>query len=350
VSPEFSSRRQALAFFAALALLLGSPWILFHVGMPSRAEVYRGVTHEAGPYTFLEHEIFEEKEDLDLVFVCSSLLHMGIDAPYVQRELSKQLGREARVVSLPVKWQGMDLQYVLLRDLLEHRHPKMVVMAMPIPTYTSDRPHVLAYRWLRYGEFPEVVEGLPLRSRVTLYADFVLGAPRQWLTLIRPNRVDPAKAVSPLLGSVYSRTGYYGAPFVEEPTIPPAIPTASMIYGPGTEARFDFDGAPLGPFQLHFALALGKLVEKYGSHLTLLHIPIDGERGNTRVPERMSWPTMLEPRPSMVGVPSAELFAGVSEERFYHYYYDQHFNVNGMRLFTRAVTPALLQVYAEHAR
>lgn len=349
---EFSSPRQALAFCLLVAALLASPLLLLRVGLPPRAEVYRGVTLEAGNYGFLEAQIFEEKEDLDIAFVCSSLLARAIDAPHVQRELSKRLGREARVILLGANWQGLDLQYVLLRDLLEHRRVRMVVMSMPIPTYTSDRPHVQAFRWLRYGEFPEVIGGLPLGSRTTLYADFVLGAPRQWLSLLRANQVDPALTLSPALGTRYDEVGfgYYGAPWVAERTSPPAIPAASMIYTPETRERFAFDGPALGPFQRHFAEAVGALVQQYGVHLTLLHVPIDSEQGSHRVPERMLWSEVIHAPLSIVGVPSAELFQGVPGDRFLHHYHDQHFNANGTRLFTRVVTPALLDLYAEPAR
>jgi hypothetical protein len=332
--------------------MLLSPVVLRLVGPPSRAEVYKAVPLSAGEYPFVERQIFEERSDLDMVFVCSSLLAAAIDAPTVQRELSRALGREANVVVLGANWQGLDLQYSLLRDLLDHRKARMVVMSMPIPEFTSDRPHVQAFRWLRFGDYPEVLSSLPARSKFILYAEYVLGAPRQWLSLVRPNRIDPARArlYEGTLGTVYQDTGYYGAPFVREDREPPQIPPGVGIYSAATAAQFDFHGRPLGPYQIHFARELAGPLRRAGAWLTLLHVPVADERGMTVVPERMFWPDIIPVPMSIAGIPAGTIFAGKTAEQHYHYFFDQHMNSNGMMLFTRAITPTLVRIYEEHVR
>jgi len=330
-----------------IAMLI-SPVILRFAGLPSRAEVYKAVPLAAGPYPFLERQIFEEHSDLDLVFVCSSLLAAAIDAPTVQRELSRALGREANVVVLGANWQGLDLQYTLLRDLLDHRKARMVVMSMPIPEFTSDRPHVQAFRWLRFGDYPEVLSSLPARSKFVLYSEYVLGAPRQWLSLLRPNLIDPATSVSSTLGTEYQDTGYYGAPYVPEDREPPAIPPQSGIYSAATAKEFDFHGRPLGPYQLHFASEIAGPIRRAGAWLTLLHVPVADERGMSVVPERMYWPDLIPVPMSIAGIPAGTIFAGKTVEQHYHYFYDQHMNTNGKMLFTRAITPTLIRIYEEH--
>jgi len=109
--PAFISQRQAVGFVCLVAAMLLSPVALWLVGPPSRAEVYKAVPLTAGEYPFLERQIFEEHSDLDMVFVSSSLMMAAIDAPTVQRELSRAIGREANVVVLGANWQGLDLQY-----------------------------------------------------------------------------------------------------------------------------------------------------------------------------------------------------------------------------------------------
>lgn len=346
--PAFSSNRQALGFVFLVVALLLSPVMLRLAGAPNRAEVYRGVPLQAGEYTFLEREIFEERAEFDMVFVCSSLLAAAIDAPTVQRELSRALGRQATVAVLGANWQGLDLEYVLLRDLLDHRKARMVVMSMPIPEFTSDRPHVQAFRWLRFGDFPDALSSLPARSKLILYAEYVLGAPRQWLMLLRPNRTDPAKAVSPTFGTGYQESGYYGASFVTEDRQPPPIAPDSMIYSEATAAQFNFHGLPLGEYQRHFAREISKPLRSSGAWLTLLHVPVDSERGMDVVPERMYWPEVLSLPMTIAGVPAGTLFRGKTPEQFYHYFYDQHMNTNGKMLFTRAIASTLVHIYEEH--
>lgn len=350
MSPAFLSNRQAWGFVLLVAAILTSPLLLRWIGPPSRAQMYKAVTLEAGSYAFLERQIFEERSDLDVVFVCSSLLDAAIDAPTFQRELSRRLGREARVVVLSTNWQGMDLQYVLLRDLIDHRKARMVVMAMPIPEFTSDRPHVQAFRWLRYGDFPDSLSGLPKLSKLMMYGEYVLGAPRQWLTLLRPNLVYPELAVSPTLGTRYKNIGYYGAPFVPEDRQPILIPAEEMIYSRETAGKFDFHGRPLGPYQLHFAQRLADPLRRGGSYLVLLHVPVADERGSGIVSERMFWPDVIGAPLSIAGISAGTLFAGKTPEQFYHYFFDQHMNTNGKMLFTRAITPALIRIYEEHVR
>jgi hypothetical protein len=82
----------------------------------------------------------------------------------------------------------------------------------------------------------------------------------------------------------------------------------------------------------------------------MLHIPEDTEQGRTTVPERMYWPEVMGVQAPMVGVPAATLFSHVPPQEIDNYFYDQHFNDNGKEMFTRAVTPAILEVYDKHVR
>ena len=345
--PVFSSNRQALGFCALILAGLLSPLALRSIGYVPRPEVYWGITKEAGLYPFLGHQVFEEHEALDIAIVGSSLLLKGVDAPLLQVDLSRALGRPAKVELLAAYWQGMDMQYALLRDLLEHRHVGMVIMSMPIPQFNSNRPHVQAFRWLRFGEERDAIAGLPLASRTTLYADAVLGTPRQFLSLLRPNEIDPRRAVSSTLGSEYDRAGYYGAPFLRERIDAPHPATWTMIYSGASHHLFDFHGPPLPPYQQHWVREIGKLLREHHTPLTLLHVNDSEERGDLVVHERMFWPDLMQMPMLIVGVPTQTLFAKVPEDRFYNYFFDQHMNLNGKELFTTTINPALIKAYVE---
>jgi hypothetical protein len=65
------------------------------------------------------------------------------------------------------------------------------------------------------------------------------------------------------------------------------------------------------------------------------------------VVERGFWPELLGGNVAVVGIPSSRLFAGMPAEREHLYFEDEHLNFNGMRYFTRAITPALVKIYRE---
>ena len=55
------------------------------------------------------------------------------------------------------------------------------------------------------------------------------------------------------------------------------------------------------------------------------------------------------PSAPVIGIPSATLFRETPAAEVQNYYYDQHFNDNGKEFFTRAITPAVLDLYAKEA-
>jgi hypothetical protein len=352
MQPAIWSNRHAIALISVLAILLASPVIMGILGPPPREMVYSGIRVETGAAPYDDEQVFLEKEPVDILFIGSSLLVRGVDVKYVQSELSKNLGRPATVRFVALKWHGLDMQYMLLHDFLEHRKARMVVMVMPNMALVGDAPHIQAYRWMRWGDFPRTTVGLPLRSRIAVYGMEVLGVPRQLVNYIRPNRHVENPELVETLGAQYEygSVGYYGSEFVPEPRTPPQIPADEMIANDEANPQFSFNGKPLGPYHQYWAKQIGDLVKQYNVPFAMLHIPEDTEQGMTTVPERMYWPNLMGLAAPVLGIPSKTLFANVPADRFDHYYYDQHFNDNGKEMFTQAITPAILELYDKTAR
>jgi hypothetical protein len=349
--PAIWSNRHAAALILIIAVLLALPVAVGTLWPLPRETVLTGIRIEAGPVPYDVQQIFDEKTPIDIVFVGSSLLVRGVDTDYVQAQLSKLLQRPATVRYVALKWQGLDMQYMLMRDLLERRKVRMVVMAMPNRTLGGDSPHIQAYRWMRWGDFPESLGDLPFRSRPSVYAMEVLGAPRQLLNHLRSNgRIHDPQLIA-TLGTQHEAAfgGYYGNPFVQERKPAPVVPAQHMIAIGADDPRFDFNGRPLGPYHRYWGQQIGKLARERGAALAMLHIPEDSERGSNVVPERMYWPDVVGMPAPIIGLPSAELFADMPAATFYHYYFDQHLNMNGKEFFTRAITPAILDVYEKSA-
>ena len=353
--PAFSKPRYAAAFAALLAVMIAAPAIVAGLGLLDRATVYGTLPVGAGPASHLQRQIFRETADIDILFVGSSLMWSGIDAPHVQQALSAALGREAVVTVLASVWPGLDRDYAFLKDVLARRRVGMVVIQFPNrdrPTLdaaaevnrVSDQPHVQAFRLFRAGEFPEIGEGLAWRARLALYAGAILGLPRHLLSLVRADRVAPSP-VEATLGARFQPLGFYGAPF--EPFTPaaPQFSPAELTYSPSASS-YEFFAEPLPPYQRHFARLIARLLAAHGVHAVVLHIPQANEIDAEVVEERVDWLEATGIDATLVGIPPARLFRGFSEQETLRFFSSDHLNQNGAAFFTRAVTPALLEVYA----
>jgi hypothetical protein len=358
MTPAFSGPWQAATFAGLLGALLAAPLVVDKLGMLDRAQVYPTIPVEAGPYPHIQRQVFEERSDIDVVFVGSSLMWSGIDAPYVQRELSRVLGRDAVVTVLASVWPGLDRDYVLLRDLLAHRRVRLVVFQLPNrdrPTAdpaadvnrVSDEPHVQAFRFLRVGEMPDA--DLPLRSEAGLYAGAVLGLPRHLLSFVRPNYTEQPP-VAATLGARFVPRGFYGAPFEPYRPSPPVLRPDEMIYSAATASTFGFFNEPLPPYQTRFAHLISALLKQYDIPAVVLHIPQANEIDADVVEERLNWIEEFGIEGNMVGIPPTRLFAGMSQAEVERFFLNDHLNENGTIYFTRAVMPSLLSIVVEHAK
>jgi hypothetical protein len=348
MAPAFPSTARAAAFGATLVFLLTLPITLHWIGGVSKEEEYRGISERAGTFNYFRRQIFEEHSDVDILLSGSSLLGNAVDVPAVQRALSQAIGRPATVISLRQSWQGPDMNYFVARDFLEQRKVKLLVIATPAWVHHSSQPHVQLLRVARYGDHPGALDGQGLRSQLAIYADYVLGATRQSLNLLRPNRIDPQ--VETPASPNEKPAGYMGRPFVRRQVVVPAIPPASLIRSSESRDLFRFDGPPLNAYQLHFLRKTEELAQQHGALLVVLHLPSPSERGSKIVPDRQLTPELLGPGVFFAGVPSARMFENVPDAQFEDYFQDEHLNLNGSDLFTGIITPVLIQLYEQHTQ
>lgn len=355
--PAFQHLRQAAAFAALLLALLAGPAVVGALGFLDREDVYASVPTFAGPTAHLHDEIFGDDDPIDIAFIGSSFMWAGIDAPHVQRELSRELGRPASVTVLASVWPGLDRDYAYLHDLLSQRSVRLIVLQLPnrvLPTddpaaehnRVADEPHVQAFRLFRVGELSGALDGLAPRYRAALYGGAVLGLPRHLLSLVRPNRVAPSE-VSETLGARLDPAGYFGAPYERFRPEPPVVPVGEMIYGQGNDSTYAFFDEPLPPYQLHFARRMASLLAEHGVPAILLHIPQANELEAERVEERQQWLDVTGIDATLVGIAPARLFGAYTREEALRFFSSDHLNDNGAIYFTRAVTPALLQVFRD---
>jgi hypothetical protein len=356
MAPAFSSTQQAGGFALLVLALLLLPVIAGQSGLPPRESVYTGTSGRIGDYAYLHQQIFEEKGDIDLLFIGSSKEYLGIDTPYVQKKLSETLGRPAVVRTLGWYWTGFDAIYFITQDLLRHRKVHMLVFS---DETGENGPHEHAERWFRFGENKEALAGLPLPMQAAYYLEAVLGMPRNLLDLLRANLgVSPFseehfwKSVSSdnpaqRLGSLNVRS-IFGSldPYSDYRPQTPATPADVRIYSPENRGAFQFARKPMPAVQLHFARKFAALARENGVKLVFLTFPIRGESMSDKISETQFWPGLLPAEVSVVGIPPKRLFAGMSEQEISQLYFNrEHFNQNGQLYFTPLVTPTLIDLY-----
>jgi hypothetical protein len=341
MSPAFPSVRHTFVFGLLLIVCLILPMLLHAVGGVSLEETYRGISERAGAFEHMRKEIFTDRSPADIVFCGSSLMRNAIDPKLAEAELSRALGRPAKVVMLPQSWQGPDLNYYVARDLVERRKTGMLVLSAPAFVHRSAQPHVQLFRVIRYGDHPGALDGLGLRPRLAIYAEYVLGGPRQALNLVRANPDVPPTSIR-MDGT---RRGYMGTTFVERPAVDPELDGQTMIAAGRENPRFRFDGPLLNHYQLHFLRKSVELGVLHHIPVVMLHLPSPAELGQDFTPWQRNTAELFGGNTTLAGISSADLFRRIPADQRIDYFMDEHMNANGQKLFTKAILPALVKVY-----
>jgi hypothetical protein len=364
MSPTFSSTRQAAGFALLLLVLFLSPLLVGKSLLPPREELYSAPSWAYGAFPYMHDQIFEEKGDIDIAFMGSSPLYWGIDTPYVQSKMSEMLGRPAVVRSLCWHWSGFDALYFMSRDLLQHRKVHMIVFCDLIFPDTSNAAHRSTSKWFLWSEDAGEISGMNRRAKATFYAAALIGMPRNLLDLLRNNlpaipsddilwRPGDPKVKNPAtrLGSL-AVVAAPGRVFTEFTPQTPASPLDLCVYSEATKTNFQFSTRPVLPTQVAFCHKMAALAREYGVKLVYLHMPRTYERTSAAIHQSAYWPDVFAGDVTMIGIPGAKLFAGLTEEDLTNKLYNDfvHLNKNGQKFFTPLVTPGLVQVYENQTK
>ena len=368
--PAFSSTGQAAVFLSLLLVLLAAPWLANQTFLPQRDQTYSSQSFRWEKNPWAQKFIFEETNDIDIAFVGSSHIGVGIDTPYVQDKLDEKLGRKTVVRTVTYFYPGFDALYFVTKDLLTHRRVKTLVFYDECSSthYASD-VHRLAPFWYRFGSDSRVMSGLSIGHQAIYYFASVIGMPRNLLELIVSNIPnDPEneltgpfaylRAPNPEAesGSIQSRLGFdqtYGhgnTNFI--PYLPhnEASPADVCVFAPSTATNFCFSEKSLPMSQVYFAKQFALLAKAHGCKLLELHLPLLAESKSPEITETRNWPDLMQAHVCLAGIPTGRLFKGLSEDEIENLFSDpEHLNVNGEKYFTPLITPALIQFYENHS-
>lgn len=351
LAPPFTRPRHAFSYVAAVALCLALPILNARLGL-TREAVYSSLPNGAGNVAFIHREIFDRSDDIDVLFVGSSVLWAGVDAPLAERELSDSLGRRVNVVSFGTQFWGGEPYYFLVRDVLEHRRVKFVVLQTPTVVKEPDEvPNRWTHRYLRWQDT------LPMggaASAAARYALLVLAAPRNLLSVARHNRLEPAREDD---GWLKEELGFSATPatpaqpFVRFHPDSPGAPPSTTTTSTSDSGAFARAGFGVAPYHLAFLRATVALLEARKVPFALLNVPTYDVRRSDRMVERVRWSELLGTNVDVIGFAPATLFRGMPDAQVRLLYYNPvHLNANGAEYFTRAFLPALLFEYRRDAR
>jgi hypothetical protein len=365
--PAFSSTRQAAAFAIMLLGILLLPVILRKSWLPSSRENYLWQGWDTfGNQPQLYHQIFEEKGDIDIAFVGSSRIWLGIDTAFVQEQLSKQLGRPVVVRTIAWGWSGFDKLFFAMRDLLQNRRIHMLVFNDEGQDVNLMDP--LARRWFRLGDEDAELMGFPIRLQSDYYFAAIQGIPRNLLELLRPNlpcefspatraRLEESLFCSDSqhsLGSLALLQGFSKAPVFStghppfESFSPPNSTSAAdaVIYSTATKDAFQFIGPQMLAPQTHYAQKFSALARSKSIQMVMLHVPEVADLNRVAITEREFWPDSLHADVTLLGILPQRMFTGLSEEEKLKFFADPyHLNQNGQQYFTKLITPTLSKLY-----
>ena len=366
IPPAFNSNKQAAAFGLLLLLLLASPWLAHKTFLPGREQTYSSQSIRWESFPWVQKFIYQETNDIDIVFVGSSLMCFGVYTPYVQQKLDEQLGRKTVVRTVSWFYPGFDSLYFFTKDLLAHRHVKMIVFYDECFSSTPYEVHKRTPQWFRAGEDADLTD-LSLSLRTIYYYGAIIGMPRNLMELLVRNLpCDPSDQMTGYFQTYHSanpesQLGCMSAHLGRAPTSE-QMPTKFLPYEPqepansdmvqvlsqSTATNFAFSDRPLPASQLYFAKQFGQLAKQNGCQLVVLHMPAFTARASSVIHESRDWSALLPTQSCLMGVPETRLFSELSEQQIALLYYDDaHMNSNGQLYFTKCITPVLIQRYED---
>lgn len=326
------------------ASLLLLPVVLSLVALPSRQQVYMGLPAVRGDGGSIESTIFDNQDDSDAILVGSSTMCTALRPVVVNRYFTQKLGREAKIRYLYLLRSKPDVHYLEIRDYLQTHHTKLIVLAMPERFQAQNSPDESICDILRFGEVPELYEGMSLGHKAAIYGEMVLNGPRQFLNAIRPNVLSKhEKTTDGLDEDVVHRYGK-----IDPLSITFEDSAERYLFSPGSD-RLNFDSTSAGKsgyFGLMFSKIL-KLAKDHGAKVLLVNLPMSRDLDSD--PIRVNLPKeVLDPGQSIVATSKADLFGQISgKEAEKKYFQDPlHLNAEGAAIYSAKVIPALYSVFA----
>ena len=103
----------SIPFWAFVVYLLSAPY--------SKEYAYQQIQKDCRSGSWIHQRLFENEQEIDLAFVGTSRTMCGVQDVEIEKLLASQYGRNLKVANLGVCRNGMNLHYLISRDLFQQK-------------------------------------------------------------------------------------------------------------------------------------------------------------------------------------------------------------------------------------
>ena len=355
--PPFGSRFEAVAYILILVFIGICPFF-FKVFDISPRWIWSVAPRQYQENALFSTTMFEDQRDIDVLFIGNSNLWTSIDANFLEKHFSEKFGRPIYIANMSSNWHAEDKYFLLLKHVLSSKKVKFVFLTEPLPHLDKVTPHEHSRFWWNHFEHSSELKGLAFPQQIGLYVESILAFPRWFLgkeirvfRKLSSETREGVLAYSKELGSHLKHDKYDGkgtVTLIENLNVPD-VDVDGMIFHPGKENKNFKIEEPFNDYMNHWREKTIELCHQHGCKIASVgQMGAFLKRDRTYVQVRKMRNEELQKTMTYIGIPHATLFGSMDDETAKLYFSDYgHVGVNGARLFTRALAPALDLYLAE---
>ncbi|MES2528862.1 MAG: hypothetical protein V4598_17380 [Bdellovibrionota bacterium] len=298
---------------------------------------------------YIGTEIYSEKPPIDFLFLGPSSLWSSINASTVEKHLRKVNENEQIFVeNFGHTFNGIGLDYFLLKDLIENRGVKTIFLGM-VPIRQTE-----VHRYIRYIWDPIQDSGdLNVKIFSRYYAEKILeSVPNLIRHKFFPPEVNPRilKFIDLTNGSLSQQRDFLNGTekikYEELSRKHLEVSLKDILYDSTSsdiQALADYT-----EYQEFFIRKIMSLAKEKGINIYLLLPPTLVQEAGFNKLQVLTYKNGERIPGKYLGIPMAKLFAGEDLQSIKKYYYDLlHTNRNGSEYFTKTMLKPLQEIYEQ---
>ncbi len=298
---------------------------------------------------YIGMEIYAEKPPIDFLFLGPSSLWSSLNASTIEKHLRKINNNDQIFVeNFGHTFNGIGLDYFLLKDLIENRGVKKLFLGM-VPVRQKE-----IHRYIRYIWDPVQDAGdLNIKLFSSYYAEKILeSVPNIVRHYFMPPHVNPRilNYIEQTNGSLVQRKDFLNGPekikFEDLSRVPMALNLKDVLHdSTSTEIQRIADYTE---YQEFFLRKIMNLAQEKGIRVYLIIPPTMVQEAELNKLQVMTYKNGERIPGNYLGIPMAKLFAGDDLNTIKKYYYDLlHTNKNGSEYFTKSMLKPFQEIYEQ---
>ena len=347
MEPLIKKNNHKRLFLVLILVFLACPFIV-HLCI-DRQTAYDAVPLRMGPYHYLSEQILHEKAPIDFLFLGSSDMNQGFNIDYLRKDWAKKHKKSFNIIMLAASWRGFDKLYFFLKDVLEHRQIKFVLLSV----YGRNiYPHNASKYLYNIYDHNADFSYLPIQTRLAFYAESLFGVPKLlYNKIFPPNGMDSTskdRTIAKDYGALLVDYGYDPRKEGEEPRSfvkrndsPPHITMNEVVYFGGESNTFKTP-YPMNAMEMYFYNLIVKLCKDHHTKLALIQMPFPTD--DKKSINLYQW--SFDKKIPTIAIPKGVLFPNMSQHDIEEFYNNStHFNNNGALYISKALSDILYGIF-----